>query len=277
MNQPRAQLILIALAVSGWAVALLCFSHAIHLERQAKAPLIEASTSSAPPPSPEAESAISTASPKPDSPNLSADSATPSHPPTTPHASATPYPRQPSSAEWQADRLLADLEQVMHLDESSRRNVRTALVRQQQEQYSRSIRFDDDLRRALGERGADLEQRMAEREHQLQRRQQEQERSALAHQLQLSPDQEEQVGAVLDRVDALLTPSRATTERLIDDAMQQHQAPTQDRTKLREAMAIIEQSQESLRLARKESLANELRTILTPEQYEAWVRQASED
>lgn len=280
MNPLIKRLTFATFTLSGWMVAFLSYRNCRHLEQRAREHPLTVSPISAATRAPDIERTDLASFPAVDDtqpPQPAEISAEVSPHEDTEDSSVPRRPIQQSSAEWHADRLMAGLDELTYFDEPSRKAVRDVVVRQQNERYSKSIRFDEELRRVLGEQGADLEQRMAEREQLLRSRERERERAALAHQLQLSSDQEAKVASVLDRVDTLLAPARARTERLIDDAMQQHMAPTTERTRLREAMTIIEQSQASIQNTRKEALANELRSILSADQYKAWLNEASKE
>jgi hypothetical protein len=193
-----------------------------------------------------------------------------------PPGSASPTDTQPrqSSVEWHADRLLAQLGSLTHLEPHIQQRVRTALIKQQSARYSGSIRFEAELRDALGAQAAEIEHQILANQQAERQRILDQERSALTHQLGLSAGQEDQLGLALQRVDDSIAPIRIATEKLVDDAMGKHQNPEVNRDVLREAMTQIEQSQDSIRRTRKESLATELRHILSPEQYQKWLNQA---
>jgi hypothetical protein len=182
-----------------------------------------------------------------------------------------------SSIDWHAERLLAQIEELVQLEGPAKEAVKTAIVNQQRERYSGSIRFDDNLRAALGSQASDLEQQLAEQNSRRREKEKVREVAALSHQLKLSQDQSGQVEVVLDQLQAALAPAQAATEKLLDEGMQKHLDPAVQKSQLRESMAIIEQSQQSLRASRQQFLATELRPILTPEQYQAWLNDASTD
>ena len=182
-----------------------------------------------------------------------------------------------SSIDWHAERLLAQIEELFQLEGPAKEAVKTAIVNQQRERYSGSIRFDDNLRAALGSQASDLEQQLAEQNSRRREKEKVREVAALSHQLKLSPEQSGQVEVVLDQLQAALAPAQAATEKLLDEGMQKHLDPAVQKSQLRESMAIIEQSQQSLRASRQQFLATQLRPILTPEQYQAWLNDASTD
>jgi hypothetical protein len=182
-----------------------------------------------------------------------------------------------SSVDWHADRLLEQVEELVHLEEPTKDAVRAAIVNQQRERYSGSLRFDDNLRAALGSQASDLEQQIIAQNSRRQEKERAREVAALSHQLKLSREQSKQVIGVFDRLQAALAPAHAATEKLLDEGMQKHLDPTVQKSQLREAMAIVEQSQLSLRALRQQFLATELRSILSAEQYQAWLNEASTD
>jgi hypothetical protein len=182
-----------------------------------------------------------------------------------------------SSIDWHAERLLEQIEEFVNLEEPTKQAVKAAIVTQQRERYSGSLRFDDNLRAALGSQASDLEQQITAQNNRRQEKERAREVAALSHQLKLSREQSEQVGVVFDRLQAALAPAQAATEKLLDEGMQKHLDPAIQKSQLREAMAIIEQSQQSLRASRQQFLATELRSILSAEQYQAWLNEASAD
>ena len=182
-----------------------------------------------------------------------------------------------SSIDWHAERLLEQLEELIHLETPTKEAVRAAIVTQQRERYSGSFRFDDNLRAALGSQATDLEQQIAGQKSRQQEREKAREVAALSHQLKLSREQSRQVAVVLDRLQAALAPALAASEKLLDEAMRLHLEPAVQKSQLRESMAIIEQSQQSLRDSRQQFLVTELGLILTPEQYQAWLNDSSAD
>ena len=182
-----------------------------------------------------------------------------------------------SSVDWHSERLLEQIEELIHLEEPAKEAVKAAIVTQQRERYSASFRLDDNLRAALGSQASDLEQQIASQNSRRQQKERAREVAALSHQLKLTEAQGEKVGEVFDRLQATLAPAQAAAEKLIDEGMQKHLDPAVQKSQLREAMVIIEQSQQSLRASRQQFLATELRSILSAEQYQAWLNEASTD
>jgi hypothetical protein len=182
-----------------------------------------------------------------------------------------------SSINWHAERLLEQIEELVHLEEPTKEAVKRAIVTQQSERYSGSFRFDDNLRAALGSQASDLEQQVNAQNNRRQEKERAREVAALSHQLKLSREQSERVGMVFERLQAALAPAQAATQKLLDEGMQKHLDPAVEKSQLREAMAIIEQSQQSLQASRQQFLATELRSILSAEQYKAWLNEASAD
>lgn len=180
-----------------------------------------------------------------------------------------------SSLAWHAERLVEQIETLIHLEAPTREAVKRAIMDQQKVQYSGSLRLDDAIRQALGSQASVLEQQLeAQAEHRM-RKERERELAVLSYKLKLSPEQDEQIQEVFVRLEAALAPARVATEKLIDEGMQKHLDPDLDKSQLREAMAIIEQSQQTLRSSRQQFLASELRSILSPEQYQAWLNTES--
>jgi hypothetical protein len=182
-----------------------------------------------------------------------------------------------SSVDWHAERLLEQIQELVHLEEPTKEAVKAAIVTQQRERYSGSLRFDDNLRAALGSQASDLEQQITAQNSRRQEKERAREIAILSHQLKLSPEQSSQLGVVFDRLQAALAPAQAATEKLLDEGMQKHLDANVQKSQLREAMAIIEQSQQSLRASRQQFLATELRSILSAEQYQAWLNDTSTD
>ncbi len=182
-----------------------------------------------------------------------------------------------SSIDWHAERLLEQIEELIHLEEPTKEAVKRAIVTQQSERYSGSFRFDDNLRAALGSQASDLEQQITAQNNRRQENERAREVAALSHQLKLSRKQSERVGMVFERLQAALAPAQAAMQKLLDEGMQKHLGPAVEKSQLREAMAIIEQSQQSLQASRQQFLATELRSILSAEQYQAWLNEASAD
>lgn len=182
-----------------------------------------------------------------------------------------------SSVDWHAERLLEQIEELVDLEEPIKQAVKGAIVNQQRERYSSSLRFDHNLLAALGSQASDLEQQITAQNIRRQEKERAREVAALSHQLNLSKDQSDQVGLVLKRLQTALAPARAATEKLLDEGMQKHLEPETKKSQLRESMAIIEQSQQALRASRQQFLAAELRSILSIEQYQAWLNETSDD
>lgn len=189
------------------------------------------------------------------------------------HSSAEPSysDERSASATWRADQQLRRISKFISLNSVQKDQLRAALARQQESQYSEEPRLDGEVRNLLGDDLVNQYEELSNLEAKEEERQRlEREAIILGRQLSLSSEQEGRVTGLLKERADVLSGERAKVETRSTELMTKHFETNATKEDLRKGYEEIRGLQGELKEKERAYLAERLKGVLTPEQYERW-------